>query len=95
MAVKTRHEEVGICPSCGGISNYIYEINGPREDDPSILDVHVKVSCSICGYKEEKKIILPVKAFYILRYLFQPEIRLVSEKLMYLSSMKKTEVKVS
>ncbi|MEB3780541.1 MAG: hypothetical protein GSR85_10000 [Desulfurococcales archaeon] len=95
MAVKSRHEEVGICPSCGGISKYTYTITGPRDDDPTVIDVHVSITCNICGYGEEKRVILPVKAFYMLRYLFQPEIRLVSEKLMYISNMKQAKAQVS
>jgi len=75
------HRDIGLCPKCGAPADYVYVIEGPIDEERENVRVKVKVSCTVCGYTDNKKIIFPVKGLNLIKYLLVPDIRPVIEKL--------------
>jgi len=85
VALKQDIREFGICSECGGIAVYSYRLELAGESETS---VSVSVSCSMCGYRDSKRIIMPNTALYLMRYLFKPEARLFAEKAYIVPSLR-------
>ncbi|MCE4613136.1 MAG: hypothetical protein F7C07_04825 [Desulfurococcales archaeon] len=85
MVLRQEIREFGICSECGGIAIYSYQLELVSDDETS---VKVSLSCNMCGYKDAKRIIMPNKALYLMRYLFKPEARVFAEKAYLLPSLK-------
>ena len=80
----------GICPRCGGLGTYVYDIQGPLklESGGSGVKILYSFNCITCGLKESKKIITTLEGFYPLRYILDPRVRVVLERIRLLSIMK-------
>ncbi len=77
--------EVGPCPACGAPGDYKYNLKWPGETEKDLL-VTVSFQCPVCNYKiEQEKILIPLKAIYLMRNMLVPRLRPVVEK-MYLAS---------
>jgi len=85
--IKDSVEGLGECPRCGGIASYIYEIEALSRSI-SDVEVRVSISCEICGYRDSKKIVIPLRALMIMKYLLIPEARLIAEKIRALTHIK-------
>jgi len=82
--IVKEHREPGLCPRCDAPIDYVYRIEGPLEPDRELARIIVRIECPVCGYRDEKKILFPVKGLNMIKYLFLPEIRPVIEKLYHL-----------
>jgi RNase P subunit RPR2 len=87
VALRQDIRELGICSECGGIAVYSYRLELAGEEETS---VNVSVSCSMCGYNDSNRIIVPNTALYLMRYLFKPEARLFAEKAYIVPSLRVT-----
>lgn len=77
--------EVGPCPACWAPGDYKYKLVWPGGAESDMLVV-VSFECHICGYKiEGERIIVPLKALYLMRNMLLPRLRPVVEKA-YLAS---------
>jgi hypothetical protein len=77
--------EVGPCPACGAPGEYRYKLKWPGESENMVL-VSVTFQCPVCGFRiEDEKILIPLKALYLMRNMFIPKVRPVIEKI-YLAS---------
>ncbi|MMZ66831.1 hypothetical protein D1872_293630 [compost metagenome] len=77
--------EVGPCPACGAPGDYKYKLKWPGESERDVL-VTVSFQCPVCGYTiNSEKILIPLKALYLMRNMLLPRLRPVVEK-MYLAS---------
>lgn len=88
LMLRETIEELGECPRCGGIASYTYEVEG-LVDTPENVTIRVRVDCDICGYRDTKKIIVPLKALVVMKYLLTPRARLAVEKIRVLTSIKR------
>jgi hypothetical protein len=77
----------GLCPKCGGVGTYTYQVEG-RAESGGILSITYKFECQFCGYKERSQIILPLRAAYYLRYILPTPIALEVEKVWQLLRLK-------
>lgn len=81
--MRFEYREYGLCPKCGSpLAEYRYIIIGPESDN---VVVEASIKCPVCGYEERKRIIIPVKALYAIRYLLQPKVRGDVEKIYLVS----------
>ncbi|MEB3807186.1 MAG: ZPR1-type zinc finger protein [Desulfurococcales archaeon] len=77
--------EVGPCPACGAPGDYRYKLRWPGESSNDVV-ISVSFECPVCGYRVSgERIIVPLKALYLMRNMFVPRLRPVIEK-MYLTS---------
>lgn len=89
---KDRITETGICPNCGGPTDYIYEIEGPIiKDDEPFIEIKYSVKCKLCGFEDTKSMYISINGLYPLRYLLTPRMRLVLERIKILSDIKKSK----
>ncbi|MCE4625226.1 MAG: hypothetical protein F7C35_05100 [Desulfurococcales archaeon] len=80
--VRYEHRDIGVCPKCNApAADYIYKIEGPIGEERDTVRVTVTIRCSLCGYTENKKILFPVKALNLIKYLLIPEMRPIIERL--------------
>ncbi len=87
--MKMEVKEIGPCPRCGGPGEYIYKIEWPANEDNNQVLIRVSFTCTICGYKiEEEKIIMPVRALYLLKGLLEPKMRPLVEKIFLASNIR-------
>ncbi len=89
-----RHEwiEVGPCPVCGAPGDYKYTITAPYGEGEEQALVEVSFQCSVCGYKlDNEKVVFPLRALYLLRFMMVRELRPVIEKMYYASQISRKE----
>lgn len=80
--IRDNYRTVGECPRCGSlVAVYHYTLEGPVDETRETARVVVSIKCPVCGYEDEKKIVFPVKALHLIRYLLVPEARPTVEKL--------------
>ncbi len=78
--MRIEHSELGLCPKCDApVAEYHYTLEGPLNG--GTVSVTVSIRCPVCGYSSEKKILFPVKALYLIRYMLAPPLRPKVEKL--------------
>ncbi len=74
-------EREGLCPRCGGPAVYNYKVEAPIDDaGVQAARFSYEASCLACGFKESKKIYIPLNVAYMLRYMLEPSLRGVLEK---------------
>jgi len=91
---KVSHKivKLGACPRCRAPgAEYEYTIQGPVDESRETVEISVRVKCSLCGYMDEKKILFPVKALYLIELLLVPELRPIVEKLYLLYKIRLAE----
>ena len=93
--VRERIVEAGLCPSCGApATEYEYVVEGPLESGGSTwARIIYNVRCAVCKYSETKKIMIPLKALYSLRYLISPTARIAIEKIWLVKEVKEGKVR--
>ncbi|MEB3787591.1 MAG: hypothetical protein GSR78_02410 [Desulfurococcales archaeon] len=74
--MKTGIKEPGVCPEC--MAPVEYEYTFELGDDSSVA-VRINVECPVCGYRDTKKIVFPLRALSAFKYLLKPEARLIVE----------------
>ena len=81
--VRERFVEAGVCPSCGApAGEYEYVLEGPVYSGGSPwARISYSVRCGVCGYSEGRRVSVPLRALYLLRYLISPQARLAVEKI--------------
>ena len=90
--MKHEFKEVGPCPRCGGPGEYTYIIEWPAGEDEDNVIVTINFSCTVCGYKiSSEKIVIPIKALYLLRALMIPKTRPFIEKIFLASKIRLTD----
>ncbi len=79
----------GICPRCGGIGTFRYELTGPinieDNNQKELIEIIYVFKCMVCGYEEQRKLLVPIEGLYYLRHLFRSDIRVFLEKIKLLS----------
>ena len=91
--IRENYRAVGECPKCGVfLARYHYIVEGPVDETRETTRVVVSIQCPVCGYSDEKKIIFPVKALYMIRYILVPELRPTVEKLYALYRIRLADV---
>ncbi len=90
--VEAVYDTVGDCPKCGApTASYKYTVRGPFGDERENVEIEVSIKCDMCGYSDTKKIIFPVKALWLVKYLLVPEVRPYVEKLYLLHKVRIVE----
>lgn len=80
--VSHTYKTIGDCPKCGAPgASYEYVVEGPIDDERENARVKAIIECPICGYRETRAIVFPVKALYLIRMMLVPELRPAVEKL--------------
>lgn len=74
-------EREGLCPRCGGPALYAYKAEAPVDSSgrPAARFSYT-VTCLACGFKESKKVYVPLDVAYMLRYMVDPALRGVLER---------------
>ena len=85
--IRETIDELGECPVCGGIASYTYDLEAFKNSLDTVT-IRARIRCDICGFRDEKKIIIPLKALIVMKYLLNPEARLVAEKLRLMTQLK-------
>lgn len=92
--MKEEIMEVGVCPRCGApLARFTYTIEGPLDGSQgkSIVRVHYRSECGVCGFSESRKIAMPLTAAYSLRYMFTSKARIALEKIWLIDRMRSGE----
>ncbi|MGC9113246.1 hypothetical protein [Acidilobus sp.] len=77
-----------VCPSCGALGEYHYEVSGPVvRDGQAFIEVKHHFRCEACGHVEEGTVYVPLEGLYRLRYLLVPEAMAVVEKAKLVSEL--------
>lgn len=77
--------ESGLCPKCNAPTDHHYVITGPYEGVEHLVRIHYTLNCGICGYKESRRMYIPLEAMHSLRYLLIPSVRLFLERVYLVS----------
>ncbi len=90
--MKQEFKEIGPCPRCGGPGEYTYTIEWPFDEDQENVMITISFSCTVCGYKlDSEKVVVPVKALYLLRGILIPKLRPFIEKIFLASNIRLVE----
>ncbi len=73
-------ERDGICPRCGGLGVYKYTVKAPVGDEAVMVEVGYEFHCLACGHSERRRVLIPLEAAFMMRYIFDPEVRGVVER---------------
>ncbi|GAB6147651.1 hypothetical protein [Stetteria hydrogenophila] len=96
MPVSGSVEKEGLCPRCGGPAVYHYTVEAPVEHDGvQAARFSYSVSCLACGFRESKKVYIPLSAAYMLRYIIDPSLRGVIERAKLVADLKSAGVHAS
>ncbi|MEB3861450.1 MAG: hypothetical protein GSR84_04430 [Desulfurococcales archaeon] len=85
--IRETVEELGECPRCGGIARYIYDIEALKSNLENV-NIRARIECDLCGFRDDKRIIIPLKALIVIKYLLNPEARLIAEKIRLLTQIR-------
>jgi hypothetical protein len=84
--MKEEYREIGPCPKCGAPGEYHYNIEWPANEDENHVLIKVNFKCTVCGFSiNNEKILIPVKALYLLKGIIVPQLRPFIERA-YLAS---------
>lgn len=81
-------EREGLCPRCNGPAVYRYKLEAPAEDPGGpAARLSYEVSCLACGFKESRRVVMPLDVAYMVRYILDPSLRGVLERAKLIADM--------
>ena len=86
--MKEEYRDIAPCPKCGAPGEYTYTIEWPGDGDNDKVVIMVDFRCAVCGYSiTGKRVVIPVRALYLLKGLLAPKVRPFVEKVFLASNI--------